>query len=262
MLRHLSCRTLIAVLCCLFWGGVCLDQANGRESNSDMKLLAGNEESTKSQENDSNDAKDTHSSASADASPHRIDRDLSPGWTVSTKVYNLAAAEGTNFKEHSESKVELDEGSVFVEALKPVVIHTPLAEFHLKAKSLSYLHIKKGSARIFALLEGATVISHKRSTEVRFGEEALFTEHAPSHNDIVGEDGIGIRQLRTHPISTNNHLAIAEFSLVQASERIPLVSKIIHSGHAHDKALKAKIIKCQAVLNMVTARHGGYAGGH
>jgi hypothetical protein len=268
MLRQLGCRTLIIALFCSLLSSVYLaSQVDSRESTgNDSLLVAGKEEAAKADEthhpSQTDESKDGQKSATNDAVPNRVDRDLSPGWTASTKNYNLAQAEGTHFKEHSESKLELAEGELFLEALKPVVIVTPLAEYHLKAKSLCYLHVKKGNERILALLEGATVVSHKRSTEVRFGEEAVLTEHSPSHNDVVGEHGIGIRQLRTHPISSNRHLSIAEFSLIQATERVPLMSKIIHSGHAHDKAIKTKLIKCAAVLNMVTSRHGGYAGGH
>lgn len=196
-------------------------------------------------------------------SVHRVERDLSGGWIASTKAYNLAGSPSTTrFKEHSESTIEIDAGVVFIEALKATKIITPLAEYTLKPKSLVFLRIEKGAEKVLAMLENVNIITAKRSTELRFGEEAFVTEHQPTPGELVGEEQLGIRQLRTHQVTPDRHIAIAEFSLIQATERIPLVSSVIHSGHVHDKALKSKLLKAAAVLNMVTSRHGYYSGGN
>ncbi len=195
-------------------------------------------------------------------SEHGVQRDLSNGWSASTKAYNVAVPADTHIKEHSEARIEIESGTIFIEAVKPTTVVTPLAEYSIKPKGLVLLRVNKGAERVLAMLEGLTLVTAKRSTELRFGEEALVTEHQPSHGELVGEEEIGIRQLRTQEVSHNRHIAIAEFSLIQATERIPLVSRVIHSGHAHDKALKSRLLKTQAVLNMVTSTHGYYSGSH
>lgn len=194
--------------------------------------------------------------------PEAVERDLSSGWVSSTKAYNLAAPPDAKFKELESTRLELESGTILIEALKPTTVVTPMSEFQLKPKSLVLIRVCNGTDRALALLENAAVTTNKRSTEVRFGEQVLVTERAPGPAEMVGEERIGIRQIRQHPLGHDRYISIMEFSLVQATERIPIVSQVIHSGHAHDKALKQRLLKAAAVLNMVTSRHGGYSAAH
>lgn len=215
----------------------------------------------KSEKQNSQEVDGQHEASSPQES-RKVARDLSKGWLTGTKAYNLAGTSDARFTEPSEGRIELESGSVFIEGLKTTTVVTPLAEYTIKPRSLVYLHVTKGAERALAMLENLSITTAKRSTELRFGEAALVTEHQPSHSELMGEEQLGIRQLRAHQISPDRHIAIAEYSLIQATERIPIVSEVIHSGHPHDKTLKAKILKAAAVLNMVTARHGYYSGSH
>lgn len=251
-----------SVLICAFVASSSAVAAPGLSAasiDSNGNFIAGLPESKESESK--SEAKPAESAPKAVA-PEAVERELSAGWTSSTKSYNLAAPADAKFKEVSPARLELESGTVLIEALKPTTVVTPLSELELKPKSLVLVRASHGADRALALLENAEVTASKRSTEVRFGEQVLVTERAPSHAELVGEEQIGIRQIRQHPIGNDRYISIMEFSLVQATERIPIVSKVIHSGHAHDKALKQRLLKAAAVLNMVTSRHGGYSAAH
>lgn len=243
-----------------------LAQSSCEEALSNAPLLAGlPEEKTEKENDDAKTTKEGQKSKEESAnSPDAVQRDLSASWVSSTKSYNLAAdsASSAVYKETEPSTIEIESGTILIEALKSTRVVTPLAQFELKPKALILVRVDKESERALALLEGVTVHVRKRSTDLRFGEQALITTHAPSHAELIGSEQIGIRQVRQHAIGDGHHISITEYSLVQATERIPLISKVIHSGHAHDKALKSRLIKAAAVLNMVTSRHGGYNASH
>ena len=173
----------------------------------------------------------------------------------------MAAQGDAHYKQLAPLEIEIESGTVLIEALKAISVTTPLCKYQLKPKSLVLLRIGASAERALAMLESVTVVADKRSTELRFGEEALVSVQAPSASELVGEEGIGIRQVRQHQLGENLHIAIMEYSLIQATERIELVKKIVHSESAHDKALRARLLKALAVLNVVTTRHGQYSGG-
>jgi len=129
----------------------------------------------------------------------------------------------------------------------------------MKKRALAFFRVKPDMERCFDFLENVTVHYDKHTFALRPGEEAILAKKEPSYADILVDDDIGRRRVRLHKLSHDKGIALTEFSLVQAIEREPLIFPLVHSKDTKDKALKNRLLKMAAVLNMVTSRHGHYS---
>jgi hypothetical protein len=184
----------------------------------------------------------------------------SPTWRTvgEAEEIRLAASEDAKFS-HSGGAVQLDGGSIFIEVDEPTTVKTPLASYHMKRRALAFFRVKPDTERCFDFLENVTVHYDKHTFALRPGEEAILAKKEPSYADILVDDDIGRRRVRLHKLAHDKGIALTEFSLVQAIEREPLIFPLVHSKEAKDKALKNRLLKMAAVLNMVTSRHGHYS---
>lgn len=187
---------------------------------------------------------------------------LSQHWQEDNKHYNLACDLGAKFTKSGDRLLSLESGTFLIECETPISLKTPMSTIHLRANSMVLVRVQEGRERTYVLLETAHISCQHRSMSLRYGEEALVTDHAPFRGELAGESDVGLRQLRVHDLKDNHKLITMEYSLVQAMEREPLLTQIVHSEHNHDKFLRDKLLKAAAVLNMVTSRHGQYAGGY
>ena len=187
---------------------------------------------------------------------------LSEHWQEDGKHYNLACSPDSVFRKSDERILVLDSGTFLIESESPITLKTPMSVIHLRSKSTVLVKVRTGQERTYVLLETAHVVTDHHTASLRFGEEALVTDHAPFRGELAGESDVGLRQLRVFELENNRKMVTMEYSLVQAMEREQLLGQIVHSNHQHDKFLREKLMKCAAVLNMVTSKHGQYAGGY
>lgn len=188
------------------------------------------------------------------------EKNLSQFWQDNAQGYNLAVEIGANFKKQTESELELNSGSFLVESKNTVTLHLPMSTWKLKPKSMLLVRVSPDSERLYCLLDAASATCEGKAISLGLGEEVLISTRIPKPEELAGEFDVGVRLPRAFDISDNRKVASMEFSIVQAMEREPLLSQISHSKHAHDKALKARLLKAAAVLNFVTSRHGAYMG--
>lgn len=187
---------------------------------------------------------------------------LSQHWQEDDKDYNLACDTSAKFVKTGDRIITLESGTFLIECEAAITLKTPMSTIHLKPDAMVLLRVQEGRERTYVLLESAHINSQHHSMALRCGEECLLTDHPPYRGELAGESDVGLRQLRVHDLKENHKLITMEYSLVQAMEREPLLNQIIHSEHNHDKTLRDKLLKAAAVINMVTGRHGQYAGGY
>lgn len=190
------------------------------------------------------------------------DFNLSQHWLEDDKYYNLASDIGAKFTKTGERILTLESGTFLIECEAPLSLKTPMSTLHLRSGSMVLVRVQEGKERVYVLLETAHISCQHRTLSLRCGEECLATDHAPFRGELSGESDVGLRQLRVHDLKDTHKLITMEYSLVQAMEREALLNQIVHSEHNHDKFLREKLLKAAAVLNMVTSRHGQYAGGY
>ncbi len=182
-------------------------------------------------------------------------------WKERSSELKIAVCQGAQYK-RAGTVVELSEGSMLLEAVKPAVIKTPLSLLEVRCRGLVFVRVSTGAERIFVFLESARLICGKHFVGLGSGEEAYVADHEPQVREILVDDAIGRRRARVVKLGEGKGLAMSEFSMVQAMEREPVIYQVIHSGDPQDLALRDKLVKTAAVLNYVTSRHGQYSGGN
>lgn len=185
------------------------------------------------------------------------------GWSGNKNIALYRAAPGAEIRELSADKIELSRGEVVIEPSRPVTVVTPLAETHLMHRAAVLFRVQKGSERCMVLWDNGpdsvVLISQHHKANLGPGEEALLTDHDPNYREITESDDIGRRRIKLHEVGRHNHVVTAEFSLMHALQRDPLLYDLAHSKDKHDHSLRERILKTAAVLNYVTRGHGYYA---
>lgn len=191
---------------------------------------------------------------------HKEEGELSKFWQDNGKRFNLAVEVSAKYKKQSETELVLHSGSFLVESKDTLTLHLPMSSWKLKPKSMLLVRVSPDSERLFCLLNSANASCEGKDIPLRLGEEVLISTRIPKPEEMAGEFDVGVRLPRAFDLTENRKVSSMEFSIVQAMEREPLLSQISHSKHSHDRALKTRLLKAAAVLNMVTSRHGPYMG--
>lgn len=246
-----------AFLAALLLNSPALAESDSKSSESEVSKGA---PTTANSENLSSIAPDAD--AATQKGTQKANSNLSQHWQEDDKHYNLACEIDSKFTKTGERILTLESGTFLIEGEAALSLKTPMSTIHLRPGSMVLVRVQQGRERIYVLLETAHVNCQHRTIPLRYGEECLLTDHAPFRGELAGESDVGLRQLRVHDLKDNYKFITMEYSLVQAMEREPLLAQIVHSDHNHDKFLRTKLLKAAAVLNMVTSRHGQYAGGY
>ncbi len=181
-------------------------------------------------------------------------------WTEVRDEMNYRASEGTHLSVVGD-QIEVTSGAVLVEPKLDTVIKTPQFIIQAKKKSLILVRVRSGCDRVFTFLGPASMLIGKQATSLVSGDEAIVTDHEPRLVDIVGEDEIGRRRVRTTTISGGKTISLTEFSLVHSIERESMLYHLVHSSEKQSKGLRDRLMKMAAALNIVTSRHGRYTTG-
>ena len=198
--------------------------------------------------------------AIAKSENEKAEKNLSQFWQESGRHYNIAVEIGASFKKVSENELAFDNGSFLIESKGQLQIHLPMCTWQMQPRSMILVRIAEGSERLYCLLGGSSAISPENKVPLAVGEEMLILKRRPDESDPGGEFDIGVRQLHMYNLNKSSQMLIMEFSIPEAMEKEALLSQISHSRHAHDRALRERLIKAAAILNMVTTKHGPYSG--
>lgn len=186
-----------------------------------------------------------------------------PGWHGVKGAAVWRSAPGSEIKQLDQDTIEIERGEVVIEPNHTITVSTPLAKTQILHKSAVLFRVKRGSERCMVLWDNGpdsvTVVCHQHKLKLGPGKEVLITDHDPNYREITESDDIGRRRIKMHQVGSHQHIVTAEFYLLHALQRDPLLYDVAHSKDRHDQALREHILKTAAVLNMVTHGHGFYA---
>ncbi len=186
-----------------------------------------------------------------------------PGWHAGKGSAVWRAAPGSELKQIDSDTIEIERGEVVIEPNHTITVTTPLAKTQILHKSAVLFRVKRGSERCMVLWDNGpdsvTVVCHQHKLKLGPGKEVLITDHDPNYREITESDDIGRRRIKMHQVGSHQHIVTAEFYLLHALQRDPLLYDVAHSKDRRDQALREHILKTAAVLNMVTHGHGFYA---
>lgn len=181
-------------------------------------------------------------------------------WQNVDEHRRVSASDDARYQDEGK-QIKLESGGIMIENLDDRSVATELGSVEPRKRSLAFIRYRQGCEHVFALLGPTTIRVHGRATTINAGEEAIIANHEPTYEGLLGADYIGRRRLRMNKLPEGESLGLAEFSLVHAVEREPVLYRLLHSQDPHDKALRDRLIKTAAILNYVTAGHGQYVTG-
>lgn len=155
----------------------------------------------------------------------------------------------------------LQEGDVIVDSADNAVLRTAMSVIDAKKKSLLFARVGGGHEHFFVLLGTVVLDVDHHKTMLNAGDEAIVSDKDLDYHTVTRNDQIGRRRVRIVKLHESRSVAFSEFSLIQAVEREPLLYRLVHSRDDEGRALRARLIKMAAVLNIVTSRHGQYVTG-
>lgn len=159
----------------------------------------------------------------------------------------------------SPEEIALRAGSALIEAKDTITVSSGQFKTTLKKGSLALFRMEGTTARCFMLLGTAKVHAGEKVHAAPIaGVEVVLFDHLPDNHELLYRDELGRRNPKTHKVHDNLYLSTSEFSLAQSLDREPLISALAHSREPRDKALKNRLLKMAAVLNMVSAHRGHY----
>lgn len=189
----------------------------------------------------------------------------STSWQYGKHSFRFRPTPGSEYRLKSHDVLEITAGEILVEPTRQAVIVTPHAETYVKRRAVMLFRVQAGSTRCMVLWDAGSgsvsVVRNRHHARLGPGDEALVCDHDPNPREIYEADEVGRRRIKVHEVGAGSAITTAEFSLLQALERIPLLYEVFRSPDAPDKAIKEKILKTAAVLNMVTYGHGTYSSG-
>ncbi len=179
-------------------------------------------------------------------------------WQNVNEYRRLSASDDARYEE-KKGQEELQLGGLMIENLDDCTIKTGLSLVEPRRKSLVFVRRKPTCDHVFVLLGNTAVQVGAHVTQLNAGEELIVVGHdCKDPSEIFGDDSIGRRRLKMVTIPSGQTIGVAEFSLVQAMEREPVLYRLLHSTDNHDKALKERLLKTAAILHFVTGNHGQY----
>jgi hypothetical protein len=182
-------------------------------------------------------------------------------WHTIDARHRAAVSDDARYEEH-EKMAELNDGALLLEENNDYSLQLPLAEVYPRSHALVFARASGGCNHVFILLGNASVKVGRHLTQLHAGEELVIADHQTKPAELIyrlyRDDNIGRRRLQMDSLPGDRSLGMVEFSLVQAVEREPMLNNLMRSSDPHDRALRARLIKTAAVLNMVTGTHGMY----
>src|SRR5207253_2146332 len=97
---------------------------------------------------------------------------------------------------------------------RDTILRTPLAELHIKKKTLALLEREPNGLRVTCLTGRVDVVAGGKLIALNLGEEIVVSNHELTMDEQTKADGVGRRRFRNHALGAGLHAAICDVSLI------------------------------------------------
>lgn len=188
----------------------------------------------------------------------------STGRTDSVQTF---AAAGVVMRYLANTRIDADKlgnltlanGEVLVDTSRDVSLKAGSWIVSMQRGSLALIKWQDGMLTVRDIVDnGANSVVVMRGTSTMAlnpGVEAVCGTRA---GDFIHKDGLARRNVKTEQYAGNMEIAHGEISLVSLAANHRLVSSVLATPGAEERAIRERVIKMAAVLTQVTASHGAY----
>lgn len=188
----------------------------------------------------------------------------STGRTDSVQTFSAA---GVVMRYLSNTRIDADKlgnltlatGEVLVDASRDVSLKAGSWIVSMQRGSLALVKWQDGILTVKDIVDngGNSVVVMRGTSTMALnpGIEAVCGTRA---GDYIHKDGLARRNIKTEQYGGNMEIAHGEISIVSLAANHRLVSSVLATSGAEERAIRERVIKMAAVLTQVTASHGAY----
>jgi hypothetical protein len=178
---------------------------------------------------------------------------------MTTEPVHLVGLDGSRVVASEGGSIALLEGRVFLHSQAPQIVRTKLGDAYLQGDSVNSLEVSNGQTRLLCCSEpkSSIFVANKHGIPMNWGMETVVTNHAPTWNDAVPNDGIGRRQFEMHKLN-DLHCVMSDFSIHALMLKGRHLKSIRVPACSTHERLRDKLLKTAAALQVVTAKKGRY----
>ncbi|MBX9771118.1 MAG: hypothetical protein K2X29_07090, partial [Candidatus Obscuribacterales bacterium] len=183
-------------------------------------------------------------------------------------------AAGTNIKCLGGAKVVVDEPGV-VDVRKGEALIAPTKKtttviagdvrITLQPSTIVTVEHHGDSVKIRSLYtpgaNSVTAVVQGKMINICVGQELIITSNPGELHEVMHNDNVGRRRIKTVEPIANRHIGTCELSLISFMEANPILNQIVHSDEQEDKAMIDRLVKMAACLMVSTTSHGAYNEG-
>jgi hypothetical protein len=177
----------------------------------------------------------------------------------SERPSRLLAEDGTIFQQEGDNKLQLQHGSMFLEAQQNQTVRTAAFTVQVEGGGTAAVETNKRQTRVRSFGTGATrIATADQLMTLAAGQELLVQSTRPTKSDALPKDGIARRRLEQVQLSNGMHAVTGDFSIFSALSTSPALSPLRHPESVHDKKLNGALLKAAVAIDMATGKRGRY----
>jgi hypothetical protein len=164
----------------------------------------------------------------------------------------------------NDSALNIKFGDVLVNTTAPTTITAGRYSIKLAAGTVAMISNRQEHVVVRDLYEskGGSIIvitPEQKTLAAQVGQEIIVGRAGLSYTKVLGEDAVGRRRMRHIDMGRLSNAVISEVSLVSLLQNTDVLSQLMRSDAADDKALINKVEKMAVVLQFATGSHGNYS---
>jgi energy-converting hydrogenase Eha subunit C len=167
-----------------------------------------------------------------------------------------------DFTEDNAGAINLKSGEMLISAAKDTIVKSGDVTVQIHAGTIALVTHENGIVKVRNMWEtGAGTIREvvaNKYFDVAAGQETIVSADETRIHESLERDMIGRRRTRLLDIPGGYKLSRCELSMVSLIQNTDMLTNLINSQNAADKALAGKLIKMAAVLTQITGRHGQF----
>lgn len=176
------------------------------------------------------------------------------------QALRLFASADTAFSASSAGDIHVYYGHVFLKLPQNMTVSTNIGQVACETGSTVNISREPGLARvqIFDTPNSARVFCRDKQILMDKGQELLLTDHYPTQNDAIPEDGIGRRQFMVHDMGGNTTAVLDDFYAFSCLKNAVYLKMITKSKNDSDKQMLGSLLKFCAALQIASADRGDF----
>lgn len=157
--------------------------------------------------------------------------------------------------------IDFQAGDLMISPTVKTIIHTPLADIHVKKGALLSLSCGKSGVRIIDCGNSGeirVVAPSGKSIWLEPGEELTLAKPPLQNDEMLVEDGIGRRRFRQVDLGRDVYSGLCDVSLISLLGNLEHLNALRHPRNELEARFRSQLMKTASAVEIVTKSRGAY----